>query len=221
MSKINYEEQMSMQCKECILANQEELKTMSASQFARQYNLNYHAVLYWLDKLNIKHAKYGNLNGKRVGKSTNTIIALLKKGTMTYQQIADKNGVSRQYVGAVAKEYGIPHKSKREIYLERLRSDKNLCNMNAREISKKHDIPYNTVLDLLSSEGLSYARWNRPLLSDKDYNRLLSDLESQKYSYQKLADKYKVSLNWVVSVAKKHHLTVGELSKEGNKHEKT
>lgn len=214
MSRINYDEQMSMKCKECILEHKSELKNMAACQFAEKYDLNYHAVLYWLKELNIKYAKYGNPNGKRISKKTERIVELLKKGTMTYQQIADLNEVSRQRVGAIAKSFNLSPKTRREIYLARLLADENLCNMSAAEISKKHDIPYNTTLEILSEEKLLYARWNHPVLSDEDYQALLSDLKSQKYTYRKLADKYDVSLNWVVSVAKKHHLTTRELTEE-------
>ena len=214
MSRINYDEQMSMKCKECILEHKNELKQMAACQFAEKYDLNYHAVLYWLNALNIKYAKYGNPNGKRISSETEGIVELLKKGTMSYQQIADLKGVSRQRVGAIAKSFNLSPKTKREIYLERLLADDNLCNMSVAEISKKHDIPYNAALKILSEENLPYAKWNRSVLSEEDYQNLLSDLKSREYSYRKLADKYKVSLNWVVSVAKKHHLTAGELTKE-------
>lgn len=214
MSRINYDKQMSMKCKECILEHKKELKTMAACQFAEKYNLNYHAVLYWLKELNIKYAKYGNSNGKRISEETMDIIELLKKGTMTYQQIADIKGITRQRVGAIAKSFGLTNKSKKETYLERLQSDDNLCNMSVAEISKKHDIPYNTALKLLSANNMAYAKWNRPVLSEEDHKQLLEDLKSRKYSYRILAEKYKVSLNWVVSVAKKNNLTPGELAKE-------
>lgn len=214
MTTINHESEMSLKCKACILDHKEELKSMSACQFAEKYNLNYHAVLFWLDKLKIKYAKFGNPNGKHLSNDTVGIVKLLKKGTMTYQQIADLKGISRQRVGQIAKAHGIRPVTKKEMYLARLQSDSNLCNMSAMDISQKHDIPYDTTIKLLAEANLPYSKWNRSVLSEKDYQNLLTDLKRQYLSYAKLAKKYKVSLNWVVSVAKKHKLTRKDFDEE-------
>jgi len=50
------------------------------------------------------------INGPERSAQTAAIVALLREGRLTYQQVADRFGISRARVGQIAKRIGIQRK---------------------------------------------------------------------------------------------------------------
>lgn len=205
MSKIDFNGPTAKKYYMEILKHEKELQEMPAIKFAEKYNINYKVLLHFLKTFDIPYFSRTN---------TLEVVKLLKQGNLSYQEIANLRGITRQRVSTIAKEHNIKSSTaitKKQKYSEILKKSPEVRNMNAREISEKFDISYSMTLDILKSENIPFGKWQYQVLSNRRYQNLLKDLASGNFTYKRLSGKYKVSITWIVKVAKEHHLTYKEL----------
>lgn len=207
---------MAQHCYQVMLDHIDEVKTLSVSQFSKKYHLNREVVLHFVKYYFDPYAKYINKNGNKIKSQTFEIISLICQSNMTYQEIADAKGVSRQRVGAIAKSYDISRISKRCAYYQLYQifiQCPNLENMTASEIADKFNVSYHTTLRVLNTFQVPFKKWHQKKITEEQFQNLLIDLKSGNFSYKSLGEKYNLSTSWVIQIARKHHLTVTEVKK--------
>jgi len=198
MSNINMDGDMARRCYKIIEDNKDDLMTMSPGQFAKKYNINYRVVCHYIKVHKVPCLRYGRLTNAQSESTTIEVIKLLKQGDLSYRQIGEKVGLSKQRVGIIAKDYNLNNsRSKYDRNVQQIKELPNLKYMNARQISETLHISYAIVLKILKEENIEHAHWQQKVLSDEKFEEMLQDLRDGNISRNQIAKKYGVSINWV------------------------